>query len=85
MKNIVHRTMVQHGIPTKGSIPGATQTQVTRLIAALSMHDDVGQFVREHSVAFSGARYAILVPYRSALIVCCTTRIAYAKRDNYHN
>ena len=72
MKNIVHRTMVQHGIPTKVSIPEASHE------VDCSMHDDVGQFVREHSVAFSGARYAILVPYRSALIVCCTTCIACA-------
>ncbi|KAF8550331.1 hypothetical protein OG21DRAFT_1514158, partial [Imleria badia] len=56
MKIIVYRTMVQHGIPTKNSIPGAAQTEVMRLIAALSMRDDVGQLVRQHSVAFSGPR-----------------------------
>jgi len=54
MKNIVYRTMVQQGIPTKVSIPGAMQTEVTRLIASLSMHDGVGQLVRQHRAAFSG-------------------------------
>ena len=54
MKNIVYRTMVQQGIPTKISIPGATQAEVTRLIAALSMHDEVGQLVKQHGVALSG-------------------------------
>ncbi|KAI9459355.1 hypothetical protein HD554DRAFT_2176980 [Boletus coccyginus] len=54
VKNIVYRTMVQHGIPTNVSIPGATQTEITRLVAALSVHDEIGQLVRQHSVAFSG-------------------------------
>ena len=53
IKNVVYHTMVQHGIPTNVSIPGATQTEITRLVAALSIHDEVGQLVRHHSVAFS--------------------------------
>ncbi|KAI9567497.1 hypothetical protein HD554DRAFT_2173261 [Boletus coccyginus] len=54
MKNIVYRSMVQQGIPTNVSIPGAMQTEATRLIASLSMHDGVGQLVRQHRAAFSG-------------------------------
>ncbi|KAF8124344.1 hypothetical protein EV363DRAFT_1354239 [Boletus edulis] len=54
MKNIVYRTMVQRGIPMNDSIPGATETEVTKLIAALSVHDKLGQLVKEHRVAFSG-------------------------------
>ncbi|KAI9459360.1 hypothetical protein HD554DRAFT_1620366 [Boletus coccyginus] len=54
MKNIVYRTMVQQGIPTNISIPGGAQTEIMRLIASLSMHDGVGQLVRQYSVAFSG-------------------------------
>ena len=52
MKNIVYRTMVQHGISTKVSIPGAAQTEVTRFIAALSMRDDVGKLLEQHRLAF---------------------------------
>ena len=54
MKNIVYRTMVQQGIPTKASIPGGTLTEVTRMIAALSVHDEMGQLIKQHSVALSG-------------------------------
>jgi len=54
MKNIVYRAMVQQGIPTNISIPGAAQTEITRLIASLSVHDEVGKLVRQYNVALSG-------------------------------
>ena len=46
VKNIVYRTMEQYGIPTKISLPGSTQEEVTRMLGALAMHDDIGRYVK---------------------------------------
>ncbi|KAG6374199.1 hypothetical protein JVT61DRAFT_4853 [Boletus reticuloceps] len=89
MKIIVYRTMVQRGIPTNDSIPGATETEVTRLIAALSVHDKLGQLVKQHRVAFSGeddngdkvCNLASSHADHPSLSIFYTTRI---DRDNYN-
>jgi len=54
VKNIVYRTMEQYGIPTKVSLPGSSQREVTRMLGALAMYDDIGRFVKYYDGQLNG-------------------------------
>lgn len=46
MRNMVYRSMEQHGIPTTVSLPGGTQYEVMRMLSAVAMYDGVAHSVK---------------------------------------
>jgi len=54
VKNITYRTMEQHGIQMKVSLPGSTRTEVAKMLGALAMHNDIGYYVSHHNGQLGG-------------------------------
>jgi len=54
VKNVVYRTMEQHGITPKVSLLGSTQNEVMKMLGTLVMHSDLGDYIRYYDSQFNG-------------------------------
>ena len=53
VKHLVKNALVQRGIPMQ-SIPGASPTEVVKMMAAIGAHDNIGQHIEAYKNDFKG-------------------------------
>ena len=53
VKHLVKNALVQRGIPMQ-SIPGASPTEVVKMLAAIGVHDNIAQYIEAYKNDFQG-------------------------------
>lgn len=59
VKHAVKNALEQHGIPMKQSIPGASPTEVAKMMTAICMDDEIAHCVKAYKDAFQGSESAV--------------------------